>query len=281
MSPLTCPDVAERLDLYAADECDPAEADAIRRHLADCPQCAVAATEARQLMELLDLRLQEPERLRRLQDRLAAEDKPRRHVLRFPTGLRRVVALAALLLLTVGLLGWLTRGLQPVDDNSGLTVALEYQPPPVSQIARGVPEIAHPTQMKEPRGPFEADAKEPPPVDLSLHLHNTSDHPLRVWVAGPKTDLSLDVSGPGVKSVPAKERDPAEPNWVELRPGAEHVIHITNLVDDHYSWYLTKPGDYTVSAQFTTRAAAPGMAERRVTVHSESIVVPHNVPLKE
>src|SRR5439155_21220681 len=97
MSPLTCPDVEARLDLYAADECDPAEADAIRRHLAHCPRCVAACDEARQLVGLLDLRLQEPERLSRLEARLAAaEGAPRRRVLRFPAGLRHVAALAAM-----------------------------------------------------------------------------------------------------------------------------------------------------------------------------------------
>ena len=119
---------------------------------------------------------------------------------------------------------------------------------------------------------------EPPPVDLSLHLRNTTAHPLLVWLAGPKTDLRLNVTGPGVKSGPAKERVAEGPNLIELPPGAKQIIHITSLVDDHHSWYFTKSGEYTVSAEFTTRTAAPRMPEHRVTVHSDPIAIPFKEP---
>src|SRR5262249_32761104 len=123
-SPLTCPDVEARLDLFAADECDAAEAEAIRRHLAHCPRCTTAYDEARQLVGLLDLRLQEPERLRRLEARLAAEETPRRGVRRLPVALRRVAALAAMLLLTVALTGWVAPGLCPAETDGGLAMTL-------------------------------------------------------------------------------------------------------------------------------------------------------------
>jgi hypothetical protein len=273
MSPFTCPDVAERLELYAADECDPAETDAIRRHLAGCPACTAACEETRQLMGLLDLRLQEPDRLRRLQDRLAVENRPRRHVLRFPTTFRRVAALAALLLLAIGPVGWLTPGLRMMEDGGGLLFALQEEPSSRGRIPFGQ-ELAPAIGMKEARGPVKSDAAPAPPVELALQLHNTTDHPLHVWVAGPKTDLRLDVRGPGVKTLPANPSVPAAEKAIDLRPGEERDIRITSLADDHRSWELIEPGDYTVSAQFTTRVSAPGMPERRITVHSKPITIP-------
>jgi len=274
MSPLTCPQVEDRLELYAADECDTAEAQAILSHLSDCPLCAAACDEARQLMGLLDLRLQEPERLRRLQDRLAAEDNPRRQVLRFPTTLRRVAALAALLLLTIGPIGWLMQGLQTTEDNVGLTIALNEKPAVLQRIPA---DIMAPAMEK--RGPEEANERDAParlspPVELSLRLRNTTDKPLHVWLSGTKTELLLDVRGPGVKCVPAQRSHPAQGDDVVLRPGEGRTFRITILTDDRHSWYLTEPGDYTVSAQFTTRASAPGKAERSVTVRSDPIIIP-------
>jgi hypothetical protein len=275
MSPLTCPDVEARLDLFAADECDAAEAEAIRRHLAHCPRCAAAHDEARQLVGLLDLRLQEPERLRRLEARVAAEEAPRRRVLRFPVGLRRVAALAAMLLLTVALAAWVAPGLRPVEGDGGLAAVLR-------EDARGGPEaLIAPGPADARAGPKmtkEQAVKRPPPaVDLALELRNTTDRPMVVWVAGPLTELRLDVSGPGVMSRPT-EAVAEPPRTVTLRPDQSHVIRIERLTDGRRAWYWTKPGDYTVTARFITRASVPGWGDRRVTVQSKPVTVHVDTP---
>jgi hypothetical protein len=268
MSPLSCPDVEARLDLYAlyaADECDPTEAEAVRRHLADCPRCAAACDEARQLVGLLELRLQEPERLGRLETRVAAEERPARLVLRFPAALRRVAALAAMLLLTAGPVGWLMRGLPPAEFAGGLAVALREEPmrrgaaeamlAPAADVVRGMPKGA-------------------PEVKLDLVLRNTTDRPMRVWVAGPQTDLRLELRGPGVRSTPVKDRAEAEPESVPLRPGESYPIHVTGLTDSRRSWSWTDPGDYTLTAEFTTRAEVSGLGTRRVTARSDPLTIP-------
>jgi ferric-dicitrate binding protein FerR (iron transport regulator) len=103
MNALTCREVAAEIDLDAAGECDPALHAAIQRHLASCPDCARLHQEAQQLLGLLDLQFQEPDRLRRLHARLDTEGSsrpPRPWLLRFP---RQAAALAALLLLMIGL----------------------------------------------------------------------------------------------------------------------------------------------------------------------------------
>jgi hypothetical protein len=262
MSPLTCPDVADRIDLYAAGECDAVEAEAIRRHLAQCPTCASACEESRQLIGLIELRLQEPERLRRLQARIAAEAEPRRRVLRFPTAFRRVAALAAMLLLAVGPVGWLTQGLQLVEDNGGLVIAM-------GEKAQGAPE-ALPVPAASNVRAQPKDAARQLPVDLELKLHNTTDQPMRVWVAGPQTELRLDLRGPGAVSVPVEDRVKKEPQAVTLPPGAEEtILRIRSLSDGRRSWHWTEPGDYTLTAQLTTRASAPGTGEQRIVVRSE------------
>ncbi len=268
MSPLTCPDVEARLDLYAADECDPAEAEAIHRHLARCSHCAAACDEARQVVGLLELRLQESDRLRRLETRIAAEEEPRRWVLRFPSALRRVAALAAMLILTAGPIGWLMRGLPPAEDMGGLAVALREEPlrrgpealfAPAADVARAVPKRA-------------------PVVNLELELHNTTNRPMRVWVAGPQTELRLELRGPSARSVPAKDGTGAKPESVLLRPGATYPVHVTGLTDSRRTWSWTEPGDYTLTAEFTTRAEVAGLGPRRVTARSGPVTIPLDGP---
>jgi len=281
MKSLHCPDVESRIELYAADECDAGEAEAIRRHLEHCPRCAATCAEARQLVGLVELRLQEPERLRRLEARLAAEVTPRRQVLRFPSGLRRVAALAAMLLLAVGPVGWLTQGLRLVEGDGGLVLALRE-----AQVKGGREAMFAPAEfrlaMKEGPELYRAalaDAKAtgklppPPAVDLTLELRNPTDRPLRVWVAGPQTELRLDLRGPGAVSV-AKDGAEPEPRAVTLPPGQSEVIRINSLTDGRRSWYWTEPGDYTVTAQLTTLAWSPGMSQRRITVRSAPVTIP-------
>jgi hypothetical protein len=278
MTPPDCPEVRDRLDLYAAGECEPAEAEAVRRHLAHCPRCAAAFEEAGQFLALLELRLQEPERLQRLEARIAAEAAPRRRVVRFPAALRRVAALAAMLLLMAVTIGWLTQGLRPAEDGGGLAVVLregpahggdeELQGP--AAIARAVPKET----PRHYRADAEAPGRLPPPaVDLVLTLRNTTHRPMRVWVAGPQTELRLDLRGPGAVSVPVQGSAGQEPRAVTLRPGEEYAIPITSLRDGRRAWYWTEPGDYTLTAQFTTRGATLEGGQRRVTARGGPVTV--------
>jgi hypothetical protein len=269
MSPLSCPDVDERIELYAADECEPAEAEAIRRHLAHCPRCAAACAEARQLVGLLDLRLQEPERLRRLEARLAREAQPRRRVLRFPGTLRRVVSLAAMLLLTVGLVGWLTPRFTPEEGDGGLVVALrEESGRDFSREAMQAPAMAPDAERR-----FAKEDRLPPVLeaDRTLQLRNDTDRPMQVWVAGPHTELHFDLTGPRVVSLPVKDGTGPGPPTVTLRPGESRDITIHSPAPE--AWSRIEPGDYTLTARLTTMASSPGTGARRITARSAPVPI--------
>src|SRR5262245_28647207 len=73
MKPMTCNEVDEHLELFAAGECGAPLASAIRRHLSGCVRCLNAEVEARQFMEMMNLRLQEPDRLQRLLTKIEGE----------------------------------------------------------------------------------------------------------------------------------------------------------------------------------------------------------------
>lgn len=281
MSPLRCPDVEARLDLYAADACDPAEAEAVRLHLAHCPRCAAACDEARQLVGLLDLRLQEPERLHRLASRIAAEERPRRRVLRFTPALRRVAALAAMLLLMAGPVGWLMRSLPPAEFAVGLAVALREEPPrgrPQELLVPGAvvrTERESPELFRQELDHAKVTGRVPPPpvVDLTLELRNTTNRPMRVWVTGPPTELTLELRGPGARSVPTRKATEAKAESVPLHPGEVHLIHVNSLTDSRRSWFWTEPGDYTLTAEFSTRAEVSGLGTRRITARSKPLLI--------
>jgi hypothetical protein len=277
MSPLNCAEVESRLDLFAADECDAPEAEAIRRHLATCARCETAYQEAKELLALLDLRLQEPERLQRLEERIAEEEEPRRMVLRFPSAaVRRFAALAAMLLLAVGPLGWLVPRLALVGDG-GLVLAVHQEDvlrPPDALIApggveavRGGPKEAHEPIRDDVKAAKEDDRQRRHAVDLALELRNTTDREMRVEVAGPRTEWHLELKGPGGKVVATPEEShPEKAEAVTLKPGASHTIRITRLEDGH-------AGD-TVTARFTTIASSPGMGERSIAIQSAPVTIP-------
>jgi hypothetical protein len=300
MKPLSCSEVKSLVYMYAAGECESEEADAIRQHLADCPRCAAACDEARQFLGLLDLRLQEPERLRRLEDRIAAEAKPRRRVLRFPATLRPVAALAALLLLTVGLIIWLKKDSLPAERD-GVQVAerdgVQMAERDGAQIAEGglvamlrdepfrgeleaVPGAASELRGAKKEAPREhrvGTDQRPPAVDLTLWLRNTTDELMRVWVTTPpsESDLRLELRGPGVAGLPLLRTGNirTETKIISLPPGSSHAIQIASLVDSHRAWFWTKPGDYTVTAEFTTRVWTERLGERPVVIRSEPLTL--------
>ncbi len=137
MNPLTCREAEESLELFALGECPRPLADAVAAHVADCPACRRSLTRVRQLLGLIDLHYQEPERLRRLFDRLGAEDRPgmlRKRVLHFP---RQLASLAALLLIALGL-GWLA----PVGTETVFGPLAEGRPSARDGVGfSGLPEV--------------------------------------------------------------------------------------------------------------------------------------------
>jgi hypothetical protein len=289
MNALTCPEVETHLDLYAVGECDAPIRAAIESHLVNCPGCAEAFAKAKQVRGLLDLRLQEPERLGRLRARIEAEARKRRQpvILIFA---RRVRSLAALLLVAIGLLGWVgPRFPGEQEEAPQLTVALRSLPErdvAEKAVGRMVPAIevlkaqVRPDEAKaEPRTyllnlegrtpeAFRRELREarkagrlppPPTLDLSLEVTNRSERAIRVWTGGDRTLLRLDLRGPGVVVVPVSNPIPQpflERDAVTLQPGESFLLPIKQMVygtlGDTYYAYWTEPGDYVLTAQYRT-----------------------------
>src|SRR6516225_7973759 len=108
MNPWTCAQVEEQIDLYAAGECDAPDRQAVEQHVQTCEPCAEKLRAAQHLRGLLDLHFREEEQLQRLRSRLEVEQ----HKLPFKKPglvpfLRKAAALAAMLLVVVGLFQWL------------------------------------------------------------------------------------------------------------------------------------------------------------------------------
>jgi hypothetical protein len=147
MTPLNCEAVAERLDLFAAGELDEPARAAVAGHLSGCAACAGAHAEARRAVDLLDLHFQVPDQLQRLRSRLRAEARPRHRAPRLLPFAHRAAALAALLLVTLGLGLWLgPRAVDVPAFGGGVELALVL----VEPVEKGAP-------PKPSRGGPEAD----------------------------------------------------------------------------------------------------------------------------
>ncbi len=221
-------------------------------------------------MGLLDLRLQEPQRLRRLTARSAAEEQPQPRVLRFPTGLRRVAALAAMLLLAAGPIAWLVPRLQPEEGSGGLVAVLRLPDRHGGVEAMVAPAIdVRAMHLK---------ADLPLTVDRTLQLQNTTDRNMKLWIEGPQTELRFELRGPGAVSRPAPHEPPRAEQTVTLRPGDIHTILIHNLTEEgpgpRRSWYATRPGAYTLTVRFSTVVSIPGQGERHISVRSGPVTIP-------
>jgi hypothetical protein len=98
-----------------------------------------------------------------------------------------------------------------------------------------------------------------PDVDLVLELTNTTKKDLTIWVAGDRPRLNLLLKGKGALSLVAQSIFPKiyyPPKAVTLPPGKSYQIAIKRL---QYGFrmaqmraYWTKPGEYTLTATFTT-----------------------------
>jgi hypothetical protein len=291
---MNCVDVETRLDLYAANECNATEAEAIRRHLPHCPRCTAVYQAAQESIALLDLHFQEPERLRRLSNRLDRDEEPRR-MLRFPGKMRHLASLAAMLLLTTTL----ALGLAPRFGNSGgdggLSVTLapvRFRGAPEADVVRAPKELL--AQTQHARLDFQGQTPEqyreelrereqtgrlpkPPEVDLTLDVENTTGRELQVWINGPQTELRLDLHGPGAIALNSVQATESRPQSITLAPGEHYSLRIVRL-EEHapwkpHFWYWTAPGTYSLTARLTTTVASPGSGSRRVTIRSAPVTI--------
>jgi hypothetical protein len=285
MSPLTCQEAEAQLVRSA-----------VRRHLETCPACTAAHQQTQQLIGLLDLHFQEPERLERLFARLETEPVRRAASPRVLPFLRRAAALAALVLVTVGvtrLLGphpWPEAGSPPV-----LAMALQIGPAqsapaplkdrdprekmlPGGKIDKSVVGPVAAAMKKvtlafEPKGQTPAEFRRhlraaagtdrlpaPLPLDLQVTLRNTTGHDLLVWPGSP-TEVTLEVRGPGAVTVEAPGPVSGASEPVTLAPGASHTFTFDRFAYHsdgmNRQVYLTEPGDYTVTARVRAAVSPP------------------------
>jgi hypothetical protein len=289
---MKCVDVESRLDLYAANECDATEAQAIRQHLQHCPNCTAILRSAREAIALFDLHFQEPERLQRLRDRLDAEEEPPR-ILRFPARIRHLGSLAALLLLTTLIGLGLAPRFRTADD--GLSIA--FFSVARRDMAEGFPargqknvpahtlvssmdlhskspdELRDELRKKEKTGQL----PEPPEVDLALKITNTTSRELQVWIVGPQTELRLELKGPGALALVSLQTTDSPAQSITLAPGEHYSLPIVRLAEraswKPRFWYWTEPGTYSLTARLTTTQTAPGSGSRRVTIQSDPITI--------
>jgi hypothetical protein len=314
MNALTCADVAGQLELYAAGECDPGTRTAVAAHLHDCPGCTHAAAEAADLLALLDLRAREEDQLARLRRRLSEAPLSRK-----PTAarlvLRRIAALAALVLLGFGLAALPQRAFPPARAMSHLELALALRPsPPRVQFAEkplaesDVPadvravDAPHGWSKKEATPSFRLDlggkapaefraavaaGERPPPpkVPLRLRLRNDGPGDVTVWPGGEDFGVRLTLQGPGAVTVLAPDK-PGRPTRkvtpVTAAPKQKVVVPVGRLMSRYggRTWfhYWTEPGEYTLRAQVTVQAARGSEPPRVLTLDSGSVKIRVDAP---
>jgi hypothetical protein len=274
MNAMTCNDVAEQIELFASGECDPPIAAAIRRHMTGCARCTKSEIEARQFLEMMDLRHQEPDRLQRLLDRIGEEEKAARwgQVETCATG-RPALRMAASILLPIGIGIWLTPPAEsPAPGRAGteLTIALladrsvrgqeKLVPaPPIDVLPAeytltfafepgGQTSKAYRAKLVEAAHKGELPA--PPEVDLLLQISNPTNQPIRLRFDDPRAELRFSLTGPGVLRVNAPNNvDPfAGLRILETRAGSSEALPIRRLMGGSRQqpayWYWTEPGDY-------------------------------------
>ncbi len=294
MSDWICDRVEGWIDLYAAGETDTSTRAAVGRHLQECPACAEAHGKGQQLLGLLDQRFQESERLQRLWSRLEAEPKRARRPIRL--ALWRAAALAASVLLTFGLFGWLGPG-EP-GSPPALQLAAVLNPPPAAfapeaKVARNEfspkaldaakqAATVYPLKLggKSPaeyRAEVRAAARTglpppPPAVDLELTIRNPGRDVLSIRLDDPATELLLDLQGPGALDAPAPNApDPlGGQGAIRLAPGGAFSIPIRQLAYGplgtvHYL-YWTEPGEYTLTVLLRAAVETDTHTERRTVV---------------
>jgi hypothetical protein len=292
MTPMTCREAEPLLDLYAAGACDAEQATALSAHLADCAHCQAACDQARTMIELLDWNAREGAARQRLRGRIEAEARRQRRPRRgsVPLWVRQVGSLAALLLLTVGLAGWLQRGLvgpeiAVVPKETVLAMIavapdlLEAgpgrasNPLPEAMIApamvlRKADKVIHDSleAVSTPHG-VQGGA---PKVPLALRVTNTADRGVLIRTDAPSTLLELELKGPGVQSRPVLDPaapSPLSPRLLALKPGETRSIQVHRLESGRRgawtAWSWTMPGDYTLAVRLRVEAIYPATAQQK------------------
>ena len=54
----------------------------------------------------------------------------------------------------------------------------------------------------------------------------------------------------------------------------QYAPTVAGLTDSRRAWTWTKPGHYTLTAEFTTRAEVAGLGTRWITTRSDPVTIP-------
>jgi hypothetical protein len=269
---LTCSAVEDLLDLYAVDECDSSVKKDIRAHLVECTSCRHRLEEARQLVGLLDLHHRAEAGLARLKRSLQKE-APRRSAVILPwPHAQRLAAVAALLLVVLGL-GLILPGLSPSPARPprlvlALASSLEQANPAHAALTRKAVPAAKAFGPLSPKGVIDLEGRTaaelgfalehkkegelplPPRVSLELTLSNPG--PEAVVVQFDRADVQLDLRGPEVRREKANEARRAKPDQRMIPPEGNTSVVLNRLVSrsrgEVVYLYPTLPGDYTLTA---------------------------------
>jgi hypothetical protein len=252
------------------------------------------------MLMLLDLTERQPAALARLGVRMAAEARrpPQPHLLR--PGPRRVLALAALLLITLGL-GWmLAPDLRPPTEAAGGPVVALLVPeglgtkafPAMVEAAKGGPILDKASPQVEVlqvdlvalRRELDAGRTPPPPqMELTLRLHNRGPREVVLDLAVGRYEFRIDLEGPGTERrlAPAEAPRPFKaPGVIRLPPGASYSVALRRLseVAAGRVWYIypTKAGHYTLAVRLRVAVQSPP-GEWTITTPPRTIDV-QNVP---
>jgi hypothetical protein len=302
MNAMTCNDVEQLLDLHAAGEGDQLTRQAVEQHLQSCPACSASYAQSRRVLGRLDLHWSAGAE-KRLHARIDAEARRlRRHtVLPFVRG---AAALAAVLLLSVGLISSLSHTSMP---QTGIDLQLAWAPAPAlvrethpeskgSQPATvrssgepaafqdsNVEAITLELQPDQTGAAFRQTLEQargsgnpplPPTLPLALAVKNTGNRPLWLRLGNPGSELSIEVHGDDVVRIPAphaSEPDFLHEHMVKVRPGEEYAFRIERLIAGSRGnieyIYLTEPGEYTIRARLRLMAGNEAVTLTSGTVH--------------
>src|SRR5262249_24417004 len=156
----------------------PQEEKAVRAHVADCADCRHALDEARQVQGLLDVHFGQQAALSRLGEKLKAETRRQPPSAPWILSLRRFAAVAALLLVTLGL------GLVMVPTAPATTLGLQMSLEESLGLAPGPGERDH---VQETRM-----AMDGPKAKAFREAERTGK-----WPLPPRIGLDLVVRNPG------------------------------------------------------------------------------------
>jgi len=262
MTPLTCEQVREQIDLHAVGEAAFSDAD-MEHHLEHCARCRQEFEQAQELMAQFDWHHRETAALDRLLTTL--EVRPQRKAMGRQPWLRRSAALAASLFI-LSLLSLLYPTVNPPSTtDSSPTVVAWLEPeqrgdPPAPGPER--PQIAHGSMAEITVRSRTEETLTPTTVDLALSLANPEKRSIYLHPEDPETSLQLELSGPRVRrdTPRGKKITPSlTPRLTTLKPGERTNLPLLALIDGTRNepsyLFCVEPGTYTLTIRYRVRVS--------------------------